>query len=538
MTFIAFAVNDSQQLTLADSTFNLTDREKRVLEKSWAKTFADNVFPAIDENIFSVLYSDKASRPNTPVNVIVGALILKEALGDTVDELVEALMFDIRYQYALHTTSFEEQPLSDRTLSRFRARVLAYETEHDVDLIHECVVKMAKEISEFMNITPNMQRMDSLMVAANIKNLSLLELFYTCVANLAKIMDKRDISLPEEQHHYVEKDDYNRCIYHKRDTDETERTVVVMKDAEKLITICDKTGDLDDTSEYQLLIRLLKERTIIDDDGNRRLRKKEEVENSSEVLLNPSDPEATFRYKAGSKNLGYVGNIVESVGEHTSLITDYSYEKNTYADNQFMKDYLDKQDIFSDGSFIVADGAYSGEENSKLASEHNIKLVTTNFTGRKPDEIYADFKFTDEGHFLIECINGCKPDECIYDPGKDRSVAYFKTETCRTCPYRDKCQPRFLKNRVRKEVSWKAVGRAKQLQYMQTEEFSKYARFRNGVEAIPSLLRRRYHVDKIPAHGKRRTRLHFGFKIAALDFQKLLDYTNSIDNYAQKSEIA
>ena len=39
----------------------------------------------------------------------------------------------------------------------------------------------------------------------------------------------------------------------------------------------------------------------------------------------------------------------------------------------------------------------------------------------------------------------------------------------------------FLKTRVRKEVSWKSVGRAKQLQYMQTEEFSEYAKFRNGV---------------------------------------------------------
>lgn len=29
-------------------------------------------------------------------------------------------------------------------------------------------------------------------------------------------------------------------------------------------------------------------------------------------------------------------------------------------------------------------------------------------------------------------------------------------------------------------------------------------------------LRRRYHVDKIPTHGKNRTRFHFGFKIAAL----------------------
>ena len=72
---MAFVINDSQQLTLTDNTFHLTERKKRFLEKSWAKTFADKVFPAIDEDIFSVLYSDKASRPNTPVNVIIGALV-------------------------------------------------------------------------------------------------------------------------------------------------------------------------------------------------------------------------------------------------------------------------------------------------------------------------------------------------------------------------------------------------------------------------------------------------------------------------------
>ena len=95
----------------------------------------------------------------------------------------------------------------------------------------------------------------------------MLELFYTCVANLAKIMNQREITLPDEQHHYIEKDDYNRCIYHKRELDSAERTIVVMRDAEKLIELCDKTGNLDDTSEYQLLIRFLKERTIIDSDG-------------------------------------------------------------------------------------------------------------------------------------------------------------------------------------------------------------------------------------------------------------------------------
>jgi len=508
---MVFVANDNQQLTLTDSTLNLTQREKRVLEKSWAKTFAEKVFPAIDESIFSVLCSDKFSCPNTPVNVIVGALILKEALGDTDDELVETLMFDVHYQYALHATSFEEQPLSDRTLSRFRARVLAYETEHNVELIHDCVVKMAKETAEFMGISPNRQRMDSLMIAANIKKLSLLEVFYTCVANLAKIMNQREITLPEEQCHYIEKDDYNCCIYHTR--------------------------ELDDTSEYQLLIRLLKERTIIDD-GTRRLRKKEEVENPSEVLLNPSDPEATFRYKADGKNLGYVGNIVESVGEKRSLITDYMYEKNIYADNQFMKDYPEKQDTYDEGAFLVADGAYSSETNSQIAESHNLKLVTTNFTGCKPDEIYADFKFSDDGHFLLECINGCTLEECTYDSGNDRCVACFKTKECGSYPYQDRCQPRFLKTRVRKEVSWKAEKRAKQLQNMKTEELSQYACFRNRVEAIPPLLRRRYNVDKIPTHGRNQTRLYFVFKIAALDFQKLLDYINSLDNCAPKTKTA
>lgn len=258
---MAFVKNETQQLQLMDSTFYLTERERSFLEKSWAKDFAENIFPKINEEIFAPLYSSNYSRPNTPVNVIVGALILKEVLGDTDDELVQALMFDIRYQYALHTTSFEEQPLSDRSLSRFRARCLAYETETGIDLIHQCVVGLAKEISEFMHLSPGMQRMDSLMIAAHIRNLSLLELFYTCVSNLAKIMNLRNVEIPEEQKHYMKKDDYNAFIYHQRELDVTGRTLTVMQDAEKLLQMCD--GDFDDTSEYQLLIRLLNEQTIL-----------------------------------------------------------------------------------------------------------------------------------------------------------------------------------------------------------------------------------------------------------------------------------
>ena len=84
---MSFSTNSSQQISLFDSTTNLTAREKRLLDKSSAKAFSDNIFLAIDEAPFAVLYSDRPSRHNTPVNIIIGALILKEMFGLTDEEI-------------------------------------------------------------------------------------------------------------------------------------------------------------------------------------------------------------------------------------------------------------------------------------------------------------------------------------------------------------------------------------------------------------------------------------------------------------------
>ena len=139
----------------------LTAREQKALENSWAKVFDDEIFPAIDEKRFSVLYIDKASRSNTPVNVIVGALIIKKLFDYSDDEKVENLMLDIRLQYALHTTSFEEQPLSDKTLSCFRKRCCDYETLHNKDIYHDCVEALSASIAKLMGISGKIRRMES-----------------------------------------------------------------------------------------------------------------------------------------------------------------------------------------------------------------------------------------------------------------------------------------------------------------------------------------------------------------------------------------
>lgn len=149
------------------------------------KTFAEDIFPAIDEEPFAVLYSSNASRPNTPVNVCIGALIIKKIFNISDDEVVENLMLDPRYQYALHTTSCEEQPLSDKSLSRFHKRCYDYEYVYGVDLLHNCTTGLVDKIAKMMDISPRMKRMDSMMIATNIRKLSRTELLYTCVAKLA-----------------------------------------------------------------------------------------------------------------------------------------------------------------------------------------------------------------------------------------------------------------------------------------------------------------------------------------------------------------
>jgi len=154
----------------------MTERNKRMMKKSWAEGFSQNIFPRINEDRFSVLYSgNAASRPNTPVNVIIGLLLLKEMFTNTDEECMQELIFDIRYQYALHTTSYEEQPISDRTISRFRERSYLYEKETGIDLMKEEMEALANEFVKFMKINPVMKRMDSLMIASRCRKMGRME---------------------------------------------------------------------------------------------------------------------------------------------------------------------------------------------------------------------------------------------------------------------------------------------------------------------------------------------------------------------------
>ena len=188
---MSFRLNESQQMSMFDSFTGLTPREQKALERSWAKVFGDEIFPKINEEPFRVLYSaNDASAPNTPANIIIGAMIIKELFDASDDEMVENLMLDARYQYALHTTSYKEQPLSDKSLSRFRARCYDHERLTGEDLLHDVITELGEFTAKLMKIDGRIRRMDSTMIDSNIRKLSRTELLYRCIAKLVIYLHK------------------------------------------------------------------------------------------------------------------------------------------------------------------------------------------------------------------------------------------------------------------------------------------------------------------------------------------------------------
>lgn len=526
---MSFRTNTCQQISLNDKLMNLTEREKKALDKSWAKIFADEIFPAIDEERFSVLYSDKASRPNTPVNVIIGALIIKELFDYSDDEIVENLMLDLHLQYALHTTSYEEQPLSDKTLSRFRKRCYDYETLHGVDLYRDCVKDLGGKIAKIMKLNGRIRRMDSMMIESNIRFLSRMELIYTCISKLIVYLTKNASDIVSEQlKHYADSNDYNRIFYHQRNDDMENIIQMLLTDSDSLLEIC-KT-DFEEVTEYQLFVRCLSEQTVVENE-KRRLRTKEDGTMNSSALQNPSDPDATYRNKSGKLYRGYAANLEETVGKNGSVITDYQFDKNTHTDSHFLQDTLSVMKKSEEEIILITDGGYDGQDNIALAKEKNVKLVTTALIGKEAPDALADFEFNEDGTRLLKCAAGHEPISQSFTKSTRQCRVSFDRNHCAGCPYQDQCRPKIYKKVATFITSQNASNRAKSQRYMQSEEFSNLARLRNGVETIPANIRKNYHLDKFP-RGKQRGKFFFGSKIAALNFRKLFGFRKGLGNYA------
>lgn len=519
---MAFVKNINQQITLNDSTCSMTERSRRFLNKGWSAGFSELIFPRINEERFAVLYSDNpATRPNTPVNVIIGMFILKEIYNHTDDDLLEEVLFDVRYQYALHTTSFAEQPVSDRTLSRFRERLYAYEQETGIDLMKEEMESLAEAFVSLMKISGLTKRMDSLMVASSCKRMGRLELMYRCVRNMVQTMQATgEMALLDRRlQKYLDPNDENDTLYRTPASESGNKLEAVLADALKLLALAD--GAYGELAEYQQLKRLVQEQTC-GTGADIKLRESKEI--SPQSLQNPSDEDATYREKAGKKHKGYVGNFVETFDENGAIITGMDYAPNTHSDSKFSKAVIEAEGHPEKPVTIIADGAYGSDQLAELAEKNNINLVTTALIGKTPDPTMSEYEIDEKKQTIVRCPAGQAPTSCQYKVQTDSYYAHFNKGTCSTCPLCHHCGVKFQKKTGLVHISGKTIRRATYVKKLSQPEYKALTRQRNAVEGIPSVLRRKYRVDDMPVRGYVRSKLWFFLKIGAMNTRRVLSW--------------
>ena len=133
---------------------------------------------------------------------------------------------------------------------------------------------------------------------------------------------------------------------------------------------------------------------------------------------------------------------------------------------------------------------------------------------------HADHILNEDQTAVVMCVGGQTPIKTSVS--KDGALnAKMDINICRDCPLYDECHPRENKSTAVLRLTKKQIRRAAEIKSRGSVEFTKHSNFRNGVETIPSTLRRRYRIDEMPVRGLLKTRFRFGRAIGGLNFMKL-----------------
>jgi hypothetical protein len=514
-----------QQKTIFDFDLNMSQTRRNVLKNSWAGDFFDSIFLQIDESKFACLYSDTLSRPNAPINLLISLLIIKDLESTSDEGVIEGLYFDQRYHYALGISDIEKERICINTISNFSRRLCKYETETGIDLLGDETKRLSILLAKQNKINTSIARMDSLMISSNAKRLTRLELAFRVIKDLVKMLSEKHPELLDDKLTEFQKKEYEKeILYRTTSNNSKERLNTLVKIAYNISEKIKKIPQLREFKPVQMLLRFVDEQCVVKDNGE--VLPKDSKQMHSQMLLTPTDPEATFRKKRNDTYVGYVGNVLEVRDEEkdVSLILDHDLKQNIYSDTAFIKDTLKNEDIINEVDTICVDGAYYSDEVVVDAEEVTTKVNFSAMTGTTPksNKIEAH-KFKLDGE-TCTCPAGIESFKVKKNDVLNSFSALFFKSDCESCEFKDICYQTdggdfSIVHLTRKQIK-ASETRAK----FGTEEHIKLSNFRAGVEGVPSVLRRFYRVDKIPVYGLVRKKLWFSTKIIAKNIKSLTKY--------------
>ena len=501
----------------------LCKMQRDLLDTSKEKWFYNLILRNVNENNFKPLYSEKASRPNVAVNILVSALILKELKGISFDELMESVMFDLRFKAALGLVSIDEVPFSRGTLFNFQNRILEHEQQTGINLIEQVFDNLtAKQIKQ-LSLKTDIQRTDSTLISSNIRKYSRIQLLIEVLIRLERILDETDKQLIGEQLQAYLKTGSGKYVYGLKSNElprELEKLGKVYHAVHTQISGEDKyTGQ----KEFINFVRVYKEHFVV---VNQEISSRPTGELNSGMLQSPDDQDATYREKKEQHSKGYTINGTETANPDNplQLITDIAVNPNNIDDPQILYNRIDKiKEKTPELNEIHTDGGYGSEDNDKKLEALKITQITTAVRGRESEtEKKIGQIHQSPDVYSVECPH----QTALSTPTKQRYKVRFDLSICKECPLKEKCQ--IFKNKGRyyfNHESYLLGKRNSNIRNIPKER----RKIRPNVEALMKEFKTRTRNGKTKVRGRFKTSL-FAFNAGiAINFGRIFRYIIEYD---------
>jgi len=496
-----------QQPALISAASELPEKQRKRLESSWAGTFYKEFFSRINEQSFAVLYSEKDSRPNVPVNVLVGLEALKAGFGWSDQELYENYCYDLQVRYALGYDRLGDGDFEIRSLYYFRERLSKYNAEESINLLEKAFEQITDAQIVDMKVRTGMQRMDSTQIASNIVSASRLRLLVEAVQRVERVLNEADRARLSETFAPYIKDSAGHYTYRVKGKEAQQEHLQKIGQTIHALLQELKSAYAAELA-YQVLERIFAENFNLLETGPRA---KENTEITSSCLQSVDDLEATYRTKGTGHYKGYVANITETCDPENELqlITKVQVAPNNVDDGQLLAEALPNLKERTAVETMITDGGYGSKISDDALQEQDVTLIQTAIRGIQPTP--NKFSLSD---FNIQQDEKGKPNTLTCPQGQTVPVlpgrttgwqARFDPELCSKCPFQldgrcrtqpQKRDPRYLLTFTTHEV--RAAKR--RMNYLVHQDHSH--NLRSAVEATVRSVKHPFPAGKLPVRGQ------------------------------------
>jgi hypothetical protein len=505
--------------------FGFLDLKRRqILDQGWAGTFRTKILLFLPVHRVAAELNAVHGRPTKDLYIMLGTLILQQMHDMTDAAAVEAVAFNIAWQYALDIRSSEDAYVSERTIRNYRALVI----EHGLDQV--LFRTLTDHLMEVYKVDATHQRIDSTALQSAMRRLSRLGVF---TETIERFLRKLSQKFPDD---YCRLDEVIRVRYldggkgmcFGAGSKPSEAARHLDQAAEDLLDLIERFAGTPaaELPGYKLMQRVLDEQCQVKPGGGHKVVLKEKADGRS--LQNPSDPGSTYNAHKGQ---GYTMQVMETYvpdepatppgpdADATTTPVDDSQQPQAQEPEQPLPP---KPDLITfvavngmpdyDGNALVpaieetaargivpeellGDTHYGTGNNPQAAAEHGVELISPaqppkgSLQGNLQLE---DFGIDDDG-LVVTCPAGRKPISLSVSPSGKNYQARFDADACANCSLRPTCpvqdprpsDPKACRvqyDRPRLDMYRRRLGEKK-------PEFQQRYRWRAGIEATMSRLK-------------------------------------------------